>query len=256
MKDLQIISHSLNASIFERLIKFPYTRSARLEIQYRMHPFIAQFPSEHFYQGFLQTAPSCRESLPTLKMLPPERPSVMFDTSANPRESFCESNPTSFTNQEEGRQVVALLDTLLNHKVSPRKIGVIVAYRGQLDLLKTQLGQHQMIQDYYQQIEVDTVDAFQGREKDVIIISTVRNNSRKSLGFLADPRRLNVAITRARIGLFILGSVNTLQHDHNYAELIVHHQKHKQLYDRDMNNLVPLKDLSQYSLLEAHQRGG
>lgn len=67
-----------------------------------------------------------------------------------------------------------------------------------------------MVQGYYQQIEIDTVDAFQGREKDIIIISTVRNNFYKSLGFLSDPRRLNVAITRARFGLIILGSANTL----------------------------------------------
>ena len=83
-------------------------------------------------------------------------------------------------------------------------------YTGQLDCLRRLLLSSTTVPNYYEDLEIDTVDAFQGREKDIVIISTVRSNAFGNLGFLGDTRRLNVAITRAKRAMFILGNVATL----------------------------------------------
>ena len=93
--------------------------------------------------------------------------------------------------------------------VSPKEIGIISPYSDQVNYIKSRTD-----------IEVKTVDGFQGREKDIIIISTVRSNKWGNIGFLRDLRRLNVAITRAKKKLIIIGNSQTLKHDETYERLI------------------------------------
>jgi superfamily I DNA and/or RNA helicase len=121
------------------------------------------------------------------------------------------------------RRLVCLTDTLFSKNLLGQNIGVIAPYAAQISLLSrllntdakyrkrfaSTLGDHRMMQ--LSSIEVKTVDGFEGREKDVIIFSTVRNNTSGYIGFLADRRRLNVGLTRAKRGLFVVGSINTLK---------------------------------------------
>jgi len=95
--------------------------------------------------------------------------------------------------------------------VIPSEIGVITPYEGQRSYLVQYMQSHGTLRkELYQQIEVASVDAFQGREKEYIILSCVRSNEHQGIGFLSDPRRLNVALTRAKYGLVVLGNPRLL----------------------------------------------
>lgn len=104
--------------------------------------------------------------------------------------------------------VVAVLCRLLDAGLAPECVAVITPYSAQVKLLQQLLSQ-----DARGQVEVKSVDGFQGREKEVVVFSAVRASTRGGVGFLADTRRLNVALTRAKRGLVVVGSASTLQRD-------------------------------------------
>ncbi|KAL8456077.1 hypothetical protein Emag_000070 [Eimeria magna] len=116
------------------------------------------------------------------------------------------STGTSYLNRGEASFVERLVMALIKRGATPSQIGVITPYIGQRNFLKTLLQRHPLPAD----VELSSVDAFQGREKDIIIFSCVRSNAQSSIGFLSDPRRLNVALTRARFCLFICGNADLL----------------------------------------------
>lgn len=204
-----------------------------LDVQYRMHPSISRFPSLEFYDFALQdgTVDSAGNIHPML--LPPlsshleqdvltgHRPSVVFIDHGGAETS----KDRSTVNWNEAHIVCSIVEDLLlqNENLLGANIGVIAPYAAQISLLNrllntdakyrkrfaSTLGDHRMMQ--LSSIEVKTVDGFEGREKDVIIFSTVRNNASGYIGFLADRRRLNVGLTRAKRGLFVVGSISTLK---------------------------------------------
>ena len=104
--------------------------------------------------------------------------------------------------------------------------GIISPYRAQVRLIRRLLKWQKFFRRLYRQISVGTVDGFQGQERDVIIISMVRDNDQGTIGFLNDLRRMNVAITRARMKLIIVGNAETLSRHRFYAQLIEHVQAH------------------------------
>merc|ERR1712147_502232 len=109
--------------------------------------------------------------------------------------------------------------------IKPDQVGVVTPYEGQRSFLVQYMAfQGSLHAKMYQEIEVASVDAFQGREKDIIIISCVRSNEHQGIGFLADPRRLNVALTRARYGLILLGNARVLAQDPLWHALLTHMQ--------------------------------
>jgi superfamily I DNA and/or RNA helicase len=219
-----------------------------LDTQYRMHPDIAQFPASEFYDLALHngTVDAFGNALPGLE--PPRsthlnvqnrisKPSVIFvDHGGN--ESM---KGRSRVNVTEAHLVASLVeDLLLVNKVTRfsdasfnkliiqqdlqgRDIGIIAPYAAQITLLLRYLNNEPQYRERFKsvlgiqramqlpQIEVKTVDGFEGREKEVIIFSTVRNNEGGHIGFLADKKRLNVGLTRAKRGLFVLGSISTLK---------------------------------------------
>ncbi|EJU00563.1 P-loop containing nucleoside triphosphate hydrolase protein [Dacryopinax primogenitus] len=231
----------LSKSLFERLTEEGDTPSIMLDMQYRMHPSISRFPSAQFYNktlrdGTVDHAGKVRPSLAPPKstllddesvselQTEKERLSVVFVDHAGSEAK----KDRSRINAGEAQMVCSIVEELLycNPSMTGDDIGIIAPYVAQIRLLdrllkhdqeqaerfKSTLGEHRGLQ--MSNIEVKTVDGFEGREKEVIIFSTVRNNPQGAIGFLADGRRLNVGLTRARRALFVLGNAGTLKDGH------------------------------------------
>ncbi|XP_076041581.1 upf1 RNA helicase isoform X2 [Oratosquilla oratoria] len=227
----------LSQSLFERLVVLGI-RPFRLTVQYRMHPQLAQFPSNFFYEGSLQngvvdadrTMKGVNFPWPQL-----DKPQFFYVTSG--QEEIAGSG-TSYLNRTEASCVEKIVTRFLNSGVKPEQIGVITPYEGQRAYL-VQYMQYQgpLNQKLYQRLEVASVDAFQGREKDIIIMSCVRSNEHQGIGFLSDPRRLNVALTRSRYGIIIVGNPKVLSRQGLWNHLLHHFKEKKVLVEGPLNNL-------------------
>ncbi len=214
----------LSRTLFEGLIeRYPH-KSEMLTVQYRMNERLMEFPSKEFYEGKVVADESVRGI--TLaefgievqggerwdEVLKPENVLVFIDTST--REDRFERQRRGSDSREnplEARIVAETVVRLLNLGVKPEWIGVITPYDDQRDLISSLLPE---------EVEVKTVDGYQGREKEVIILSFVRSNERGELGFLRDLRRLNVSLTRAKRKLILIGDSSTLRAHPTYGRLI------------------------------------
>ncbi|XP_050175668.1 LOW QUALITY PROTEIN: probable helicase senataxin [Myiozetetes cayanensis] len=204
----------------------------QLTVQYRMHPDICLFPSNYVYGKTLKTAKAIEEKRCSSDW--PFQPYLIFDVADGREERDCDS----YSNPREVKLVMELIRTIKEKRkdLGVRRIGIITPYSAQKKRIQ---GQLDSVFRNNSPGEVDTVDAFQGREKDCIIVSCVRANSSEgsalahvqanstkgSIGFLASLQRLNVTITRARFSLFILGRLQTLMEDKNWNHLIQDAQK-------------------------------
>lgn len=200
----------LSQSLFERLVVLG-NRPIRLQVQYRMHPCLSEFPSNMFYEGTLQNGVTAPERLRKSVDFPwPVADTPMFFHENRGTEEISSSG-TSFLNRTEASNVEKMVTRFFKSGVLPSQIGVITPYEGQRSYISTYMQLHGSLKkDLYKEVEVASVDAFQGREKDYIILSCVRSNEHQGIGFLNDPRRLNVALTRAKYGVVILGNPKVL----------------------------------------------
>lgn len=200
----------LSQSLFERLVILG-NRPIRLQVQYRMHPCLSEFPSNMFYEGTLQNGVTAPERLRKNVDFPwPVADMPMFFHQNLGTEEISSSG-TSFLNRTEASNVEKMVTKFFKSGVLPSQIGVITPYEGQRSYIVTYMQLHGSLKkDLYKEVEVASVDAFQGREKDYIILSCVRSNEHQGIGFLNDPRRLNVALTRAKYGVVILGNPKVL----------------------------------------------
>lgn len=178
-----------------------------LKIQYRMHEHIMNFSSRYFYKGELEADASVRHhvlaDLSFVTRAPETEEALLFlDTAGAGFEEKMEPGSHSRFNAEEANLLILKLNGLLKLGVDPETVAVISPYSAQVRLLASK------IRD--KGIEIDSVDGFQGREKDVVFVSLVRSNCEGELGFLADTRRMNVAMTRARRKLIVIGDSGTL----------------------------------------------
>ncbi|TWT94788.1 ATP-dependent RecD-like DNA helicase [Botrimarina colliarenosi] len=194
----------------------------RLIVQYRMHEAIMQFSNERFYDGDLVADETVRthrlEDLPDISPVDDPHPVIEFwDTAGAGWEEELEPDGLSKRNPREARWIVEQTQAFLAAGVEPSQIAVIAPYAAQVRLLRNRL--------QVSGLEVDTVDGFQGREKEVVIITFVRSNAIGEIGFLADTRRTNVAMTRARRVLRMIGDSATLGGDPFYAALVEHFQQ-------------------------------
>ncbi|WP_049890980.1 IGHMBP2 family helicase [Methanohalobium evestigatum] len=214
----------LEETLFERMLEVHGTQIKQmLNIQYRMNTEIMSFPNTHFYGGELKAADEVKNHKlepSVLKESPDEliekicdfKNGITFvDTNGNFRENAPKGS-TSKENPEEAKIVKNIVDRILNKGINPENIGIISPYDAQIDLLKNKID--------FSGLEIKTVDGFQGREKDAIILSLVRSNQNGDIGFLTDLRRLNVSLTRARKKLIIIGDGDTLGTDRTYNELM------------------------------------
>ncbi|MSR77284.1 MAG: hypothetical protein EXS63_03515 [Candidatus Omnitrophica bacterium] len=188
-----------------------------LKVQYRMNEKIMNFSSRQFYSQELLADPSvknqCLADLPGVERNPAtEEPFLFLDTAGRGFEEKLEPGSQSRTNPEESTLLIHKLSQLLGWGVPPDQIAVISPYSAQVRLLSSQIPQPE--------IEVDSIDGFQGREKEVILVSLVRSNVEGDLGFLNDVRRMNVAMTRAKRKLILIGDSATLGQIPFYRALI------------------------------------
>ncbi len=212
----------LGVSLFERLLCDHGDAVKRLlKEQHRMHEAVMQFSSKEMYRGQLRAHPAVaartlgevlREGVTV------DAPPLLFlDTAGKGFEEGRAPGSESLLNEGEAGLVVARARSLLAAGLAPRELAVITPYRAQAALLRERLADAP-------DVEVDTVDAFQGREKDAVLVSLVRSNAEQALGFLEDLRRMNVALTRARRHLFVVGDSATVTGHGYFARLVEHAQ--------------------------------
>uniref|UniRef100_A0A7S3A9Q6 Upf1 domain-containing protein n=1 Tax=Rhodosorus marinus TaxID=101924 RepID=A0A7S3A9Q6_9RHOD len=227
----------LGQSLFERLVALGI-RPIRLTVQYRMHPCLSEFPSNMFYEGSLQNGVTATDRSPSTVDFPwPSKNKPMMFWVLSGSEEISASG-TSFLNPVEASFVEKAVTHLLRGGVAPSRIGVITPYEGQRAFVVAHFARYgSMRQELYREVEVASVDAFQGREKDYVILSCVRSNESQGIGFLADPRRLNVALTRARLGIAVLGNAKVLAKQPLWANLLTHYKENYALVEGPLNNL-------------------
>jgi regulator of nonsense transcripts 1 len=229
----------LAQSLFERLIVLG-NRPIRLEVQYRMHPCLADFPSNMFYEGTLQNGVTAPERLRKHVDFPWPVPTLPMFFYQNLGQEEISSSGTSFLNRTEASNVEKIITAFFKAGVTPSQIGVVTPYEGQRSYIVNHMQYHgKLRKEFYKEVEVASVDAFQGREKDYIILSCVRSNEHQGIGFLSDPRRLNVALTRARYGLVILGNPKVLSKHPLWHYLLVHYKEKATLVEGALSNLQP-----------------
>jgi hypothetical protein len=226
----------LAQSLFERLIMLGI-RPTRLQVQYRMHPSLSEFSSNTFYEGSLQNGVTQADRTSPYEIAWPIASKPMyFYVSTGPEE--ISGSGTSFLNRAEAGIVERIVTSFLRAGVTPGQIGVITPYEGQRAYTVAYMTQHGALKaSLYHDIEVASVDSFQGREKDYIILSCVRSNEHQGIGFLKDPRRLNVALTRAKYGLVIIGNPRVLAKQPLWHLLLTHFKASECLVEGALNNL-------------------
>ena len=205
----------LDRSLFERLVEMGIAPHM-LTTQYRMHPSISDFPNKRFYEGKLEDGVNKSDREAPAGMLWPDwdAPLAFLPVEG---EEILSPDGASKENLVEASWVVKILMGLIEEGgLEFSDIGIVTPYAGQVRAIRD------MIPETMQDVEVRTVDGYQGREKDVIIFSSVRSNSDGNVGFLSDGRRLNVALTRSKRGLIVVGDPETLKHDENWNAWIDH----------------------------------
>ena len=226
VKSVEAMRGGLGRTLMERIVASNPQVVTLLGVQYRMHEDIMRFSSEWFYGGQVQSAPEVRHR-GILDLDTPitwvdtgtlagddDVPAIEQATATGGRMNRAEAELTLRTLEQYveriGRQ--RMLDERLD-------VGIISPYRAQVQHLRHLLKQRTELRPLRRAITVNTVDGFQGQERDIIVISLVRANAEGQIGFLRDLRRMNVAITRARMKLIILGDMATLTRHPFYARL-------------------------------------
>lgn len=216
----------LKETLFERCMQLENC-SVLLDVQYRMHEHIMNFSNEQFYEGKLKA-----DELVKKRVLSSDSEFVVLTTSLNFIDTagcgFDEQlNPESLSisNPEEAVLLMKHLTLLLQHYTqnnSSKKIsvGIISPYKEQVQYITQLLDANDDLKQFSSKITVKTIDGFQGQERDIIYISLVRSNENKDIGFLADIRRMNVAMTRAKKKLVIMGNSATLANNDFYKKLL------------------------------------
>ena len=233
VKSIAAMKAGLGKTLMERIVETHPEAVTLLRIQYRMNDDIMRFSSDYFYHGQVESAPEVRfrgildldtpmEWIDTSELLDnpdnPEAPELSF------KEEFV-GESYGRINKAEGLLTMHVLQQyferigkqrLLDERID---VGIISPYRAQVQYLRRLLIKREYFKPFRRQISVNTVDGFQGQERDVIVISLVRSNDEGQIGFLRDLRRMNVAITRARMKVIILGNRQTMTRHPFYRQL-------------------------------------
>lgn len=204
----------LYITLFEKMFHRFAASVFLLDVQYRMHQQIMHYPFKMLYEGRLTAA----ETVADWHLIDDDKPLVFIDTAGAGYEETIEDSAIS--NQEEALFVYRhLLETVtgLSKKYAASDfptIGVIAPYRQQSILLKEIIASDDLLASIRPSIQIHTIDSFQGQEKDIIYISLTRSNASQQIGFLSDIRRMNVAMTRAKKKLIVIGDSATIgEHD-------------------------------------------
>lgn len=219
IKSREAAVSGLSETLFEKCIQRQPKTASMLQVQYRMHENIMYFSSQYFYHGRLIAHESVREC----RLTPASQPVEFIDTAGCGFTESQDPETLSRYNDEEALLVVRQVEKCfeeLNEENSQFTLGIITPYRAQVERLKNLVERSPWFEAKKPVITIDTVDAFQGQERDIIVIGLVRSNDNGEVGFLADIRRTNVAMTRARKKLIIVGDSATLGSHPFYMELL------------------------------------
>ena len=236
VKSVAAMKAGLGKTLMERIVEMHPEAVTLLKIQYRMNDEIMQFSSNYFYGGQVESAPDVRFR----SILDMDIPMTWIDTSEFEKLMKKSEDPekaqVSFkeefvgesfgrVNKAEAELTLLALQTYFN-KIGKQRlldervgVGIISPYRAQVQLVRRMLMKWEFFKPFRRQISINTVDGFQGQERDIIVISLVRSNDDGQIGFLRDLRRMNVAITRARMKLIILGDRETMTRHPFYRQL-------------------------------------
>ena len=216
----------LSTTLLEKCIRLHPQAVVLLEEQYRMHETIMGYSSKVFYEDRLRA----HESVAGHLLHSSDTPLAFIDTAGC---GFEEKNEgTSISNPEEAvflfKHLSRCVSELSTHYTVEKfpTIAVISPYKEQLYVLKEQLQHNPTLQAYAHKIAVNTIDSFQGQERDIVYISMTRSNTDGIIGFLSDTRRMNVAMTRARKKLIVIGDSATLSRFPFYADFITYAEQH------------------------------
>lgn len=221
VKSIMALKGGLGKTLMERIVENKPETVTLLKMQYRMNEQIMKFSSDWFYNGMVESAPMVSHR----GILDYDIPMMWIDTAeCDGKEEFVGEN-FGRINRAEAEMTLQTLQQYLE-KIGKQRIldesidvGIISPYRAQVQLLRKELRKREFFRPYRHLLTVNTVDGFQGQERDIILISLVRSNDGGDIGFLRDLRRMNVAITRARMKLIILGSSETMTSHPFYKKL-------------------------------------
>lgn len=229
IKSNEAARSGLAVTLFEKGIAKHTSKASMLEVQYRMHQAIMRFSSDYFYQGKLIAHEGVASSL----LMPHEPPLEFIDTAGCGFNESQDPETLSRFNEEEAQLAIRLAEKTvevfgteawIDHGLT---MGIITPYRAQVDIL-IKLAEHSsVLEPLHKLVTINTVDAFQGQERDAIVISFVRSNDKADVGFLGDIRRTNVAMTRAKKKLIMVGDSATLGAHPFYTQLLEYVQQHE-----------------------------
>ena len=232
VKSYEAAKAGLAETLFEKIISKQKV-DVMLSTQYRMNEMIMNFSNKEFYHDELKAADSVKSHILSDKDLSLSQPFEFIDTAGCGFEEKINPETQSRLNPEEAhllrKHLKSLLDSiahqepfLFNENFS---VGIISPYNAQVAYLQENLLMHPYIVDYQRYIEINSVDGFQGQEREVIYISLVRSNEKGQIGFLSDTRRMNVALTRARKKLVVIGDSATLANHDFYKDFLDYVEK-------------------------------
>lgn len=242
IKCYEALKQGLGKTLMERIVENQPESVSLLKVQYRMNDTIMRFSSNWFYNGQVESDPSVRHR----SILDLEHPiqwidgsEMLVETNAEEADISTNDEPIEIDfkeefigenhgriNKAEAELVIATLKDYIE-KIGKRHflderldVGIISPYRVQTRYIRQQIRHREEFRHFRHAITVSTVDSFQGQERDIILISLVRSNENGEIGFLSDLRRMNVAMTRARMKLIIFGDKETMRHHAFYRKLI------------------------------------
>lgn len=221
IKCIEAARGGLDQTLIQKISRRKPETVSMLEMQYRMHEDIMRFPSNWFYRGRLQASPEVSHR----NILEFDTPIEWFDTALCELSEECVNETFGRINKAEAELLVQQLQNYIEkigiERVQEESIdfGLISPYRVQVQYIRQLIKRNRFFHPLRRLITIHTVDGFQGQERDVILISLVRANEEGNIGFLNDLRRMNVAITRARMKLIILGDAPTLTRHAFYKAL-------------------------------------
>lgn len=221
VKCQEAVRGGLAHTLMQTIVKRKPEAVSLLKVQYRMNEEIMRFSSDWFYGGNLQASPEVKYR----GILDYDTPMVWVNTEGLDCNEEFVGESFGRINKAEARLTLEQLQTYITrigkHRILEERIdfGVISPYKAQVQYLRQLIRRDAFFKPFHHLIAVNTVDGFQGQERDVIVISLVRANDEGQIGFLSDLRRMNVAITRARMKLIILGDASTLTRHPFYQRL-------------------------------------
>lgn len=227
VKCQEAVRGGLAHTLMQTIVKRKPEAVSLLKIQYRMNEEIMRFSSDWFYGGSLQAAPEVKYR----GILDYDTPMVWINTEGMDCNEEFVGESFGRINKAEARLTLEQLQTYIT-RIGKQRIleeridfGVISPYKAQVQYLRQSIRREPFFKPFHHLISINTVDGFQGQERDVIVISLVRANEEGQIGFLNDLRRMNVAITRARMKLIILGDASTLTRHPFYKKLYEYIEK-------------------------------